>query len=106
MARVTNPLTNTEVDKAKAQAKVSSLFDGDGLELKITPTGTKKWLFKYYKPFTKKRTNLTFGEYPDISLADARKLRAKAKELLAKDIDPKEHKDNLSRQQHGKIIIN
>ena len=40
MARVTKPLTNTEIDKA--QAKVSSLFDGDGLELRINPTGTKK----------------------------------------------------------------
>ncbi len=103
MARVTRPLTNTEVDKAKPQSKVSSLFDGEGLELKITPSGTKKWLFKYYKPFTKKRTNLTFGVYPDIPLADARKLRAKAKELLAKDIDPKEHKDKLSRQQKERI---
>jgi len=33
MARVTRPLANTEVDKAKPQAKVSSLFDGGGLEL-------------------------------------------------------------------------
>lgn len=103
MARVTKPLTNTEVDKAKPQAKVSSLFDGDGLELKINPSGTKKWLLKYYKPFTNKRTNLTFGVYPDISLADARKLRAKAKGLLAKDIDPKEYKDNLSRQQKERL---
>ena len=103
MARVTKPLTNTEVDRAKPQAKVSSLFDGDGLELKVNPTGTKKWVFKYYKPFTKKRTNLTFGVYPDISLAEARKLRAKAKELLAKDIDPKEHKDKLSSQQKERI---
>jgi integrase len=103
MARVTRPLTNTEVDKAKPQTKVTSLFDGDGLELKINPTGTKKWLLKYYRPFTKKRTNLTFGVYPDISLADARKLRAKAKELLAKDIDPKEHKDNLSRENKERI---
>ena len=103
MARVTKPLTNTEVDRAKPQAKISSLFDGDGLELKVNPTGTKKWVFKYYKPFTKKRTNLTFGVYPDISLADARKLRAKAKELLAKDIDPKEHKDKLSSQQKERI---
>jgi integrase len=103
MARITRPLTNTEVDKAKPQAKVCSLFDGGGLELKIKPTGTKKWTFKYYKPFTKKRTNLTFGVYPDISLADARKLRAKAKELLAKDIDPKEHKDKLSLQQKERI---
>jgi integrase len=103
MARVTRPLTNTEVDKAKPQTKVTSLFDGDGLELKINPTGTKKWLLKYYRPFTKKRTNLTFGVYPDISLADARKLRAKAKELLGKDIDPKEHKDNLSRENKERI---
>jgi integrase len=103
MARITRPLTNTEVDKAKPQAKVCSLFDGGGLELKINPTGTKKWTFKYYKPFTKKRTNLTFGVYPDLSLADARKLRAKAKELLAKDIDPKEHKDKLSLQQKERI---
>jgi integrase len=103
MARVTRPLTNTEVDKAKPQTKVTSLFDGDGLELKINPTGTKKWLLKYYRPFTKKRTNLTFGVYPDISLAEARKLRAKAKELLAKDIDPKEHKDNLSRENKERI---
>ncbi|MBA6362318.1 tyrosine-type recombinase/integrase [Colwellia sp. BRX8-4] len=103
MARITRPLTNTEVDKAKPQAKVSSLFDGEGLELKINPSGTKKWIFKYYKPFTKKRTNLTLGVYPDISLADARKLRAKSKELLAKDIDPKDHKNKVSLQQKERL---
>jgi integrase len=103
MARITRPLTNTEVDKAKPKAKVSSLFDGEGLELKINPTGTKRWIFKYYKPITKKRTNLTFGVYPAVSLAEARKLRTKAKELLAKDIDPKEHKDQLSRQHKEQL---
>ena len=105
MARITTPLTNTEIDKAKAKSKVMSLFDGGGLELKITPSGTKHWLFKYYKPYTKKRTNIAFGAYPDISLKEARKLRLKAKELLAKDIDPKEHKDELSREQQ-KILSN
>jgi len=103
MARVTKPLTNTEVDKAKPLDKVRSLFDGGGLELKINTSGTKKWIFKYYKPFTNKRTNLTFGTFPDVSLSDARKLRAKAKELLAKDIDPKVHKEKLSRQQEEKL---
>jgi integrase len=103
MARITRPLTNTEVDKAKPQAKVSSLFDGEGLELKINPSGSKKWIFKYYKPFTKKRTNLTLGVYPDISLADARKLRSKSKELLAKDIDPKDHKNKVSLQQKERL---
>lgn len=36
---------------------------------------------------------MSFGAYPALSLADARKKRAAAKELLAQDIDPKEHRD-------------
>lgn len=103
MARVTKPLTNTEVDKFKAKDKNCSLFDGDGLELKVSTSGTKKWVLKYYKPFSKKRTNLTFGNYPDISLAAARKLRAKAKELLAENIDPKEHRDDVAK--HKKELL-
>lgn len=103
MARITRPLTNTEVDKAKPQTKICSLFDGGGLELKINPSGTKKWIFKYYKPSDKKRTNLTFGVYPDVSLAHARKLRAEAKELLARNIDPKEDKESLANQQKERI---
>lgn len=103
MARVTKPLTNTEVDKFKAKDKACSLFDGDGLELKVNISGTKKWILKYYRPFSKKRTNLTFGDYPDISLAEARKLRTEAKELLAKNIDPKEHRDNVTNQQKARL---
>lgn len=44
-----------------------------------------------------KRTSLSFGSYPAISLADARSKRATARELLAKEIDPKEHRDEASR---------
>jgi integrase len=99
MARVTKPLTNIEVKQAKSRSKEYSLSDGQGLMLSIRPSGTKNWLFKYYKPFTKKRTNISFGNYPETSLADARKLRLEARELLAKEVDPKEHKTNLNRQQ-------
>jgi len=38
-----------------------------------------------------------------VSLADARKQRDIAKELLAKNIAPKEHKDELARQQKEKL---
>ena len=101
MARVTRPLTNTEIKQAKVRDKEYSLSDGQGLLISIRPTGTKNWLFKYYKPHTKKRTNISFGNYPEVSLADARKLRAEAKELLSKEIDPKEHKKEYSRQQQA-----
>ena len=97
MARITNPLTNTQIDKAKPKDKEYNLVDGDGLYLRIKPNGSKLWLLKYSRPFTKTRTNLSFGSYPDVSLAEARKRRSEAKELLAKDIDPKEHRDEEQR---------
>jgi integrase len=97
MARVTKPLTNTEVKQAKSKDKEFNLVDGNGLALRVKPNGSKLWVFNYVRPYTKKRTSLSFGSYPSISLAEARSKRNEARELLAKDIDPKEHRDETSR---------
>ncbi|WP_114327316.1 integrase domain-containing protein [Candidatus Colwellia aromaticivorans] len=99
MAKLTKPLTNTEVKQAKAKEKVYKLSDGGGLLLRVKPNGFKTWIFDYYKPHTKSRTSIGFGAYPEVSLAEARKKRVAARELLAKDIDPKEHKDDKHREQ-------
>lgn len=99
MAKITKPLTNTEVKQARAKEKPYKLFDGAGLVLKVRVNGSKSWLFMYKKPFVTKRAELVFGMYPSITLAEARELRTTANELLSKDIDPKEHKDELNRQQ-------
>jgi hypothetical protein len=48
-------------------------------------------------PFTKKRENISFGNYPDISLADAREKRSNARKLLAKDIARKPIKNKLPK---------
>jgi trehalose/maltose hydrolase-like predicted phosphorylase len=87
MARTTKPLTNTEVKQAKSREKVYALSDGGGLQLRVKPNSSKLWQFDYYRPYTKKRTSLSFGSYPEISLADARRKRDEARELVAKDID-------------------
>jgi integrase len=97
MARTTKPLTNTEVKQAKPKEKLYTLSDGGGLQLRVKPNGAKLWLLDYLRPYTKKRTSLSFGSYPTISLAEARSKRNDARELLAKDIDPKEHRDETSR---------
>ena len=55
MAKITNPLTNTEIDKAKPKEREYNLTDGYRLILRVKPTGTKSWLFNYYHPITKKR---------------------------------------------------
>ena len=75
MPRVTKPLTNTEVDKAKTKDKEYNLSDGNGLFLRIKPTGAKAWIFNYYHPVTNKRTSFTIGTYPAITLAQARQKR-------------------------------
>lgn len=90
MPRLTRPLTNTEVSKAKATNKNLSLYDGDGLSLLIKPTGKKTWQFRYQKLGTSRRTTIALGNYPALSLADARELRANYLSLLAKSIDPQE----------------
>ncbi|EGG93315.1 Phage integrase [gamma proteobacterium IMCC1989] len=97
MARITKPLTNTEVKQAKPKEKIYDLSDGGGLQLRVKPNGSKLWLLVYQRPFTKKRTSLSFGAYPALSIADARNKREAAKELLAKNIDPKEHRDEETR---------
>jgi len=97
MARTTKPLTNTEVKQAKPKQKEFNLNDGDGLALRIKPNGSKIWVFVYYRPYTKKRTSLSFGSYPTVSIAEARKRRNSARELLAKNIDPKDHRDEKDR---------
>lgn len=98
----TNPLTNTEVKQAKPREKVYKLSDGKGLQLRIKPNGNKSWLLDYVKPHTGKRSSIGFGGYPEVSLADARKLRDSARQGLAKGIDPKEHKDEIKRVQQEK----
>ncbi|MCU7861287.1 MAG: integrase arm-type DNA-binding domain-containing protein [Candidatus Thiodiazotropha sp. (ex Lucinoma kastoroae)] len=57
MARTTKPLTNTEVQQAKPKDKEFNLADGNGLALRVKPNGTKLWIFNYYRPYTKKRSN-------------------------------------------------
>ena len=52
----------------------------------ITPAGGKSWRWQYR--FDGKRKLMTFGAYPAVQLADARKKHRQARELLASGVDP------------------
>lgn len=43
----TNQLSDTGIRKAKPEPKEYLLADGDGLFLRVRPTGAKDWLFVY-----------------------------------------------------------
>ncbi|WP_039907257.1 integrase arm-type DNA-binding domain-containing protein [Candidatus Regiella insecticola] len=104
MAIQAKPLTNTEVKAAKTIGKDLSLHDGGSLLLFVKTSGVKTWRFRYYHPLSKKRTTVTFGHYPALSLAEARQKREAAKALLAKKIDPQEYQRTiLASEQAARI---
>jgi len=71
---------------AKPSEKARKLFDGAGLYLEVTPKGSKLWRFKYR--YLGKEKKLCIGEYPIITLAEARNHREDAKRLLVEGLDP------------------
>lgn len=92
MAKKVTPLTNTQVKQAKPKDKEYSINDGDGLALRVRPNGGKSWFFTYVVPVTKKRFKISFGCYPDVTLAQARRKRDESRSLVAAEVDPQKHK--------------
>lgn len=80
------PLTDLQVSKAKPKPDEYKLSDGGGLHLLVTPSGGKLWRLQYR--FSGKQKTLAIGQYPAISLADARQRREDARKLLASSQDP------------------
>jgi hypothetical protein len=79
-------LSDTAIKKAKATEKAYSMSDGEGLYLWVTPSGGKLWRWGYR--FESKEKLMSFGKYPDVSLAQAREHHKEARKLLASRIDP------------------
>lgn len=99
MARITRPLTNNEILKAKPREKDFTLHDGDGLFLLVKTSGKKLWRFRYQRPNSASRTNLSLGAYPALTLAAARQIRDQHLSLLAQDIDPQQQQEMVSEQR-------
>ncbi|WP_396326239.1 integrase domain-containing protein [Klebsiella pneumoniae] len=99
MARITRPLTNNEILKAKPREKDFTLHDGDGLFLLVKTTGKKLWRFRYQRPVSGSRTNLSLGSYPALTLAAARQIRDQHLTTLAQGMDPQQQQEQASEQR-------
>lgn len=80
------PLTILQVKNAKPKEKPYKLADEDGLYLLVNPNGSKLWKLKYR--FSGVEKKLSFGAFPDVSIAAARDLRTEARTHLVNTIDP------------------
>jgi len=87
MPKLATPLTDTAVRNGKPKDKTYTLGDGDGMYLEITPNGSKFWRMAYRQE-NGKPNRLTFGKYPEVTLAEARNKRLAARKLLDQGTDP------------------
>lgn len=99
MARITRPLTNNEILKAKPREKDFTLHDDDGLFLLVKTSGKKLWRFRYQRPVSGSRTNLSLGSYPALTLTAARLIRDQHLTTLAQGIDPQQQQEQASEQR-------
>ncbi|MDV3468993.1 integrase arm-type DNA-binding domain-containing protein [Stenotrophomonas sp. C3(2023)] len=84
------PLSDLAIRRTKASCRTQKIFDGGGLYLEISPKDSRWWRFKYR--FDGKEKRLALGVYPEVSLALARQRREEARQLLARGVDPSQHK--------------
>lgn len=66
-------LTDKEIRSLQPKEKSYKVFDTKGLYIEILPSGKKFWRYRY--KYNNKETRKSLGEYPAISLKEARDLR-------------------------------
>lgn len=79
-------LTLPTVKNAKPREKRYRLSDGMGLSLLVEPTGGKLWRFRYRYGGLEKM--ISFGRWPEVSIAEARARRADARTKLRNGVNP------------------
>lgn len=104
-------LTDAQIRRAVPTKRAYRLADYGGLFLHVTPAGGKHWRMRYR--YGGKEKTLSFGPYPQVTLAEAREARDAAKAVLREGLDPsvvKRHEQQalqvdtfeaIAREWHG-----
>jgi len=79
-------LTDLKARKLVPRDKRYEVLDGKGLSIRVMPTGSKSWVFRYMIDGRARR--MTLGTYPALSLSEVREQHAKAMQDIERGIDP------------------
>jgi integrase len=97
------PLTDIQVRTAKPRERAYKLPDGGGLYLFLPPTGARLWRLRF--TLHGKDRTLALGDYPTLSLKDARAEALVARQKLHRGVDPvqakREAKASAARNAEG-----
>jgi integrase len=79
-------LTNRQIDALKPKSSRYEVWDGSGFGVRVTPRGTKSFIWVYHHEGRPRR--MTLGSYPKMTLADGRLRLAEARKILERGEDP------------------
>lgn len=92
-----NLLTDKGIKAAKPGEKTTMLKDGEGLYLRVQPSGSKTWIYVY--EMHNKQRRMGFGTYPTVTLQRARELAEDARKLRADGIDPLDAREEKAEEE-------
>lgn len=75
-----------QIENAKPKDKPYKIADGGGLCLLVVPSGARLWRWRYR--FDGREKMMAFGEFPLVTLKEARELHFAARQKLASGSDP------------------
>lgn len=87
MPKVATPLNDTRIKAMKPKDKRFIVSDGGGVCLEVMTSGAKIWRYRY-RLNGKQQPLVTIGNYPAVSLQDARERGRRYAESVAKGISP------------------
>lgn len=77
------------VENAAPKDKQYRLSDGDGLYLRVRPSGAKSWIYNFRLPGSRRVFEYTLGVLRDISLKKAREALVTLREQVKQGLDPR-----------------
>ena len=90
-------LTDLAVRKLAKKGGRYEVQDAGGLWVRVSPSGIKSWVFRYF--FQGRDRRLTLGRFPGIGLGEARKRSGEALQQVQNGIDP----GQLAKEKKAKL---
>lgn len=98
-------LTDSHCRHAKPKAKLYRLSDYRGLCLEVKPSGVKAWRFRF--TLKGKASMFALGDYPAVTLAEARERCEAARQLVKQGINPAQQRqlDRVKQANDAEITF-
>ncbi|MBF7694260.1 tyrosine-type recombinase/integrase [Acinetobacter pollinis] len=90
-------LSDAKIKTLKPKEKVYRILDAERLYIEVRPSGKKIWRFKYV--LNGKEGSISLGEYPVISLLEARRLKQAEQVKLSQGLNPSDEKKKAKQKE-------